>query len=71
MFQSLFFNKVADLRPATALKKRIWRTYFFCELCEISKNTFYYITSLVAAVIVWNDLYRCFQANEAVVFIHI
>ena len=26
--QSLFFNKVADLRPATLLKKRLWRGVF-------------------------------------------
>ena len=26
--QSLFFNKVAGLRPATLLKKRLWRMRF-------------------------------------------
>ena len=26
--QSLFFNKVADLRPATLLKKRLWHRFF-------------------------------------------
>ena len=26
--QSLFFNKVAGLRPATLLKKRLWHRYF-------------------------------------------
>ena len=26
--QSLFFNKVAGLRPANLLKKRLWRRYF-------------------------------------------
>ena len=31
--QSLFFDKVAGLRPATLLKKRLF--------CEISKNTFF------------------------------
>ena len=39
---SIYFNKVADLRLATSLKKwRLWRRYFFCEFCEISKNTFF------------------------------
>ena len=38
--QSLFFNKVAGLRPATLLKKRLWQRCFFREFCEISKNTF-------------------------------
>ena len=26
--QSFFFNKVADLRPATLFKKRLWQKYF-------------------------------------------
>ena len=34
--QSLFFNKVAGLRPATLLKKRL----LSCKFCEIFKNTF-------------------------------
>ena len=28
LFQSLFFNKVAGLRPATLVKKRLWHKYF-------------------------------------------
>ena len=32
--------------PATSLKKRLWHR---CEFCEISKNTFFHRTSLVAA----------------------
>ena len=47
--QSLFFNKVADLRLATLLKKRLWHRCFYCEFCEISKNTFFDKTPLVAA----------------------
>ena len=39
--QSLFFNKVAGLRPATLLKKNLWQQMFYCELYEISKNTFF------------------------------
>ena len=35
---SLFFGKVATLRPATLLKKR---HVFFCEFFEISKNAFF------------------------------
>ena len=38
--QSLFFNKVAGLRPAPLLKKILVQV-FFCEFCEISKNTFF------------------------------
>ena len=36
--QSVFFNKVAGLGPATLLKKRLLHR---CEFCEISKNTFF------------------------------
>ena len=39
--QSLVFNKVAGLRPATLLKKRLWHRCFYCEFCEISRNTFF------------------------------
>ena len=34
------FNKVAGLRPATLLKKRLAQV-FFCEFSEIFKNTFF------------------------------
>ena len=44
--QSFFFNKVAGLRPATLLKKRLWHK---CEICEIPKNTFSYRTPPIAA----------------------
>ena len=37
--QSLFFNKVSDLRPAALFKKSMAQV-FSCEFCEISKNTF-------------------------------
>ena len=43
--QSLFFNKVAGLRPDTESLAQV----FSCEFCEISKNTFFYRTPLVAA----------------------
>ena len=33
--QSLFFNKAADMRPATLLKKRLWHRFFSCEYNEI------------------------------------
>ena len=38
--QSLFFNKVEGLRPATLLKKRLAQV-FSCEFCEFFKNTFF------------------------------
>ena len=44
-----FFNKVAGLRLATLLKKKLLAQVFSCENCEISKNTLLYKTPLVAA----------------------
>ena len=38
--QSLFFNKVAGLRPETSFKKRPWHRCFPVSF-EISKNTFF------------------------------
>ena len=38
--QSLFFNKVAGLRPSTLLKKTLSQV-LSCEFCEIFKNTFF------------------------------
>ena len=39
--RSLFYNNVAELQPATLLKKRLSRV-FSCEFSEIFKNTFFY-----------------------------
>ena len=41
--QSLFFNKVAGLRPQACnfIKKETLAQVFSCECCEISKNTFF------------------------------
>ena len=44
--QSLFFNKVANLRP---YERKTHAQVFSCEFCEISKNTFSHRTSPVAA----------------------
>ena len=40
--QSPFFNKVAGLRPEACnfIKKEALAQVFFCEFCEISKNTY-------------------------------
>ena len=40
--QSLFFNKVAGLRPQACnfIKKETLAQVFSCEFCEISKNSF-------------------------------
>ena len=51
--QSLFFNKVAGLRPKTCnfIKKETLAQVFYCEFCEIFKNTFSYRTPPVAALV--------------------
>ena len=45
---SFFFNKVAGLRPATLLKRRLVQV-FSCKFCKISKNSFSYRTPPVTA----------------------
>ena len=42
-----FFNKVTDLRPQACnlVKKETLAQVFYCEFCEISKNTFLQNTS--------------------------
>ena len=40
--QSILFNEVAGLRPATLLKKETLAQIFSYEFCEIFKNTFSY-----------------------------
>ena len=59
--QSLFFNKVADLRPQVCdfIKKETLEQVFSCGFYEISKNTVLYRTPLVAPPGFENFL-RCF-----------
>ena len=38
--QSLFFNKVAGLRPATSLKKRLWHRCFPVNLAKFLRTPF-------------------------------
>ena len=39
--QSLFFNKVAGLRPATLLKKRLWHRCFPVNFVKFLRTPFY------------------------------
>ena len=43
--QSLFFSKIAELKPATLLKKRLWYRRFPVNFAKISKNTFFTVAS--------------------------
>ena len=45
MCQNLFFNKVADLRPATLLKKRLWHRCFPVNFVKFSRTLFLQNTS--------------------------
>ena len=49
--QSHFFNKVTGLRPQASnfIKKETLVQVFSCRICEISRNTFFHRTPLVAA----------------------
>ena len=48
LYQILFFNKVAGLRSVTLLKKETLALVFSCKFCEISEETYFYITTSVA-----------------------
>ena len=48
LWQRIFFNKVAGLRPATFLEKRLAQMYS-CEYCETFKNSYFCRTPAVAA----------------------
>ena len=43
--QSLFFNKVAGLRPATLLKKRLWHRCFPVNFAKFQRAPFLQNTS--------------------------
>ena len=44
LYQSLFFNKVAGLSPATLLKKRLWYRCFPVKFAKFLKTPFLQIT---------------------------
>ena len=41
LYQSLFFNKVAGLRPAILLKKRLWHRYFSVNFAKFLRIPFF------------------------------
>ena len=48
--KSLFFNKVADLRPETLLKKRLWHRGFPVNLRNFKEDLLLQNTSVAASV---------------------
>ena len=49
--QGLFFNKVADQRPATLLKKRLWNRCFPVNFVKFLRTPIFFRTPMVAASI--------------------
>ena len=58
VWQSLFFNKVAGLRPATLLKKRLWHRCFPVNFVKFLRTPFLRNTSrlLLLSIIVTIDI---------------
>ena len=50
--RSLFFNKVAGLRPAALLKMRLRHRCFYSGFCEIFKNTLFIKHNRAAASVI-------------------
>ena len=47
--QSLFFNKVAPLKPVTLLKKRLWHSCFPVNFATFLRTLFYRTPPLAAS----------------------
>ena len=57
--QSLFFNKVSGLRPATLLKKRLWHRYFPVNFVKFLRISFLRNTSGRLLLVCKNGWYTC------------
>ena len=68
--ESLFLNKVTGLWPATLLKKETLAQVFSCEFYEISKNTFFNRTPLVAAS-GFSEVSFCLHRNNVRIILEI
>ena len=59
MCRSLLFNKIACIRLATFLKKRLWHScLFFCSFLEIFKNSLFYKTPRLAASVFYLNQFK-------------
>ena len=56
--QGLFFNKVADLRPATLLKKRLWHRRFPVDF-EKNLRTPFFTEHLQWLLYIYIYIFRC------------
>ena len=65
LWQSLLFNKIAGLTKETLAQ------VFSCEFYEISENSSFYRTPLMAASVVWNILMPLFRSSRSQMFLKI
>ena len=59
MFLEISQNSQENTCARVSIKKETLAQMFFCEFCEISKNTFYYLTPPVAASVQLNYFDIC------------
>ena len=61
--QSLFFNKVADLRPATLLKKKLWHNCFSVNFAKFLRTPF--VTEHLWRLLLYKALFKviCVQIS--------
>ena len=64
--QSLLFNKVADLRPATLLKKRLWHRCFPVNFAKFLKTPF--ITKHLWRLLLKTSIFSLFRSIHPEVF---
>ena len=66
MCQSLFFNKVAGLRPQACnfIKKEALAQVFSCEICKISKNTFFTEHLWATVFVQMNHIHTSKEVNK-------
>ena len=69
--QSLFFNKVASLRPATLFKKRLWHKCFPLNFVKFPRTTFlqYAFVQLLLSESISNLYLRNFEICERLLMI--
>ena len=66
LWQSLFFNKVAGLRPATLLKKRLWQRCFPVNFVKFLRTPFLQNTS--GRLFLGRELLLSFKGSQVITF---
>ena len=61
--QSLFFNKVAGIRPATLLTKRLWYRCFPVNFAKFLRILFYRTPPVATFVLAMDDILACLLSN--------